>query len=345
MPFLVTAVDLRRDREVLVDFLTQNLSSTADCHRYDWLYTKCPFGPALAWLARDSDSNTIVGAAAAFPRRFHVGASFATGWVLGDFCIRPDYRSLGPALKLQRACLENGNGEKRRPLYDFPGSSMVPIYKRLGMEPTETLVRMAKPLRADRKIRERLKNPVLARGLSAAANTILALSDRGMKKTGQWTLSLLQGPCDEAFTALSQSASSSFGVYTDRQADYLNWRYLQHPNTKYEILTAHRDGTLQGYLIFTNEDENASIVDWFGLDNAEMLQSLVKGAITLLRERRTMTLSASLLQSHPRVALLKKLGFRERESQPVILQGPTAGVGSAGTAKPHWFLMDGDRES
>ena len=222
---------------------------------------------------------------------------------------------------------------------------MVAIYKRMGVEPMARLVRMAKPLRADRKVRERVKNPVLARGVSAAANKILALSDRGMKKNGQWTLSLLQGPCGDAFTALSQSASLSSGVCTDRKADYLNWRYLQHPSVKYEILTAHRDGTLQGYLIFTNKDENASIVDWFGLDNAEMLQNLVRGAVTLLRERGAMTLSASLLQSHPRVALLKKLGFRERESRPVILQGPPASTGSGGKARPHWFLMDGDRES
>jgi hypothetical protein len=344
MAFLVSPIDLRKDRDVLVDFLTGNLSSSADGKRYDWLYTKCPFGPALAWFARDSDSGTIVGAAAAFPRRFQVGGSFALGWVLGDFCIRPDYRSLGPALKLQRVCLENGNGD-RRPLYDFPGSSMVAIYKRLGMEPTERLVRMAKPLRADRKVRERVKNPVLARGFSAAANKILAFGDRRMKNTGPWTLSLLQGPCAQAFNTLSQSAASSAGLWIDRTAEYLNWRYLQHPSCKYEILTAYRDGTLQGYLVFTNKDGNASIVDWFGLDNAEMLQALVKGAVILLRERGAMTLSASLLQSHPRVAQLKELGFRERESQPVILQSPTGALGSGSTTKPQWFLMDGDRES
>jgi len=267
------------------------------------------------------------------------------GWVLGDFCIRPDYRSLGPALKLQRACLENGSGKPRRPLYDFPSSSMVAIYKRLGMESAEQFVRLAKPLRTDRKIRERVKNPLLARGLSAAANRLLAIKDLRLRSQEDWSISLYQRRCTEEFSQLSQPANLSDSLWTDRSADYLNWRYLDHPHTKYEILTARRNEQLCGYLIFTCTGEDASIVDWFGMADEKLLQALVQSAVILLRHRGADTLSASLLESHPRVRILEDLGFYKRESRPVVLQPPLDLELAGKTPGLQWFLMDGDRES
>ena len=73
-----------------------------------------PHGEARAWLAIDGDQETVIGVAAAFPRRFYAKRqtkSLPGCWVIFVFTLQ--YRSLGPALQLQRACLgvRESNGE------------------------------------------------------------------------------------------------------------------------------------------------------------------------------------------------------------------------------------------
>ena len=90
---------------MIIDCLRRFLSSEADAARYDWLYLQSPHGPASAWIAVDEGSGETIGVASAFPRRAVLDGAEVLGWVLGDFCIHPEYRTLGPALQLNRACL------------------------------------------------------------------------------------------------------------------------------------------------------------------------------------------------------------------------------------------------
>src|SRR6516165_11096555 len=93
------------DRGIIIEVLARYLTPLSDDHRFQWLYLNGVHGTPQAWLAVDANGDNICGAAAAFPRRFQMGNEEVLGWVLGDFCLDPQYRSLGPALQLQRACL------------------------------------------------------------------------------------------------------------------------------------------------------------------------------------------------------------------------------------------------
>ena len=39
---------------------------------------------------------------------------------------------------------------------------------------------------------------------------------------------------------------------------------MKHPHRTYEMLTAHVEGALAGYLIAGSEETGSRIVDWFG---------------------------------------------------------------------------------
>src|SRR5215470_1770022 len=102
----IRPVDLRVDHAPLTDLLSRNLGRSAVGPRFEWLYFGNPHGSAHAWVAIDESTGRITGAAAAFPRRLSIGGNLQVGYVLGDFCIDQQYRCLGLAVKLQRACLE-----------------------------------------------------------------------------------------------------------------------------------------------------------------------------------------------------------------------------------------------
>jgi hypothetical protein len=181
MTAVVRPVCFQSDEPALIELLQTNLPYRQHADFFQWLYRDNPAGEALALVAADPDSGQIVGAAAAFPRLMQCAGTEGRGFVLGDFCIDQKHRSLGLALALQRACLEGVSIPHPAFVFDFPSQSMLAIYKRLRIEVNGTLVRYAKPLRADRQIAARVPAPVVARGLSLVANAGLRLRDSGKR--------------------------------------------------------------------------------------------------------------------------------------------------------------------
>lgn len=341
----VRPAEVMGERATLTAFLSTYLSPNADDARYEWLYCKNPGGLARAWVACDAATNVIIGVASAFPRRIHCHGNEVRGYVLGDFCIHPHYRSLGPALALQRSCLEDLSQEGAGFVFDFPSKSMLAIYKRLRIEPQESSIRFAKPLRADRQIQSRILNKAAGRTLAVAANVALRLRDAVLGRSGAWTINEEITPCDEEFTLAARRWVSRMGMCADRSADYLNWRFLKHPQRRYQFLTARKNGRLCGYLIYHWAGDGATVVDLLGEDN-KACKALLVETIAIMRRRGVSILSAPFLGSHAGREILEDCGFRPRESSPVILLSLPWTAKHQGRQIPDaWYLTHGDRES
>src|ERR1700733_8629357 len=179
MTVSVREANLIADGPVLTDLARRYLAGHACETRFQWLYRENPFGQAQAWIAREN-SDKALGMAAVFPRRMYCNGNVITGCVLGDLCVSPEYRSLGPALQLQRACLASARSGSFALAYDFPSTTMLAVYRHLGVQPACTSTRSVKALRAE----------TYARGLHVSiprlvANAVnFALSIRDLKSAG-----------------------------------------------------------------------------------------------------------------------------------------------------------------
>jgi hypothetical protein len=345
MADLIRPAQVEDEKAALTTFLSAHLSREADEARFDWLYCKNPFGKARVWVVCESETGKIIGLSAAFPRQVTSAGKNAPGYVFGDFCIHPDYRSLGPALALQRTTLEDLSNEGSGFVFDFPSNSMLAIYKRLRIETSTSMIRYAKSLRADRQIQRRIPSPLAARGLSAAANVALRVRDAGLKRSSTWTIAEQTELCGEEFTQAAQPWSARFGICPVRTADYLNWRFLQHPQRRYHLLTARKGGELCGFLIYYLDAEDAVIVDLLAEADAA-LKALLVEAIEIARSHRVQTLSVPFLPSQAGKNLLEDCGFEPRESSPAILLNlPWSAKDGKGPDANRWYLTHGDRES
>ena len=326
-------------------FLSAHLSLEATTERFDWLYLKNPAGPGKVWVACETETGNIIGVSAAFPRKISRGGSEVRGYVLGDFCIHPDYRSLGPAIALQRKTLEDLSNDRADLIFDFPSSSMLAIYRRLRIEPQYSSIRFAKPLRADRQIRERI--PVKAAGtvLAAAANTALRLRDAKLTRSSEWSITEATAPCGEEFTIAFEKWAPQLGALGIRSAEYLNWRFLSHPQRRYQFLTARKGGNLGGYLIYHWAGQDATVVDLFA-EEQQVSRALLSEAIAITRGCGVQTLSAPLLGSPGYKKIFEDSGFHPRESSPVVVLELNGNAVHGGTEiEDRLFLMHGDRES
>jgi len=344
MPIVVRLADLSADRDLLLDGLKNWLSPQADERRFDWLYLSNPFGRARTWLAVDSVSGGLVGALSAFPRRFFRDGRQVQGCVWGDFFVDPKFRSLGPALQLQKVALSATDGKPWELTYDFPSQTMTALYSRLGIEVHSQLVRFAKPLRMDRLLTSRVLPTWLTNGIAVIGNAVLRATARRFYRTPGTTITVQEDPCSEEFTELALGVLRPIGIDVERSAEYLNWRYRNHPYTRHRLYTL-RDGTrLAAYAILVQNESDAAVMDLVGSDETSLQQLL----LTIERDLRrlgTMVLSVSVSQGHPFEQLLRSLGFRERESHPIICYTPQGSNGREVSALANWYFMDGDRES
>jgi len=346
MAIKIRSARFPEDRSSLISFLREFLTPLSNDRRFDWLYLENPAGQAHTWLAFNDADGAMIGVAAAFPRRICAHGQAVRGYVLGDFCIHPSYRALGPALQLQRTCLQFANSSPAERAYDFPSEAMSAVYRRLGVAPQDRMFRMAKPLRVDRKVASKVKSQILARGLSGLGNKALKWSRTRPGNGYEDEIILQEGSCTDEFTRLAAEVQKHAGVCVVRDAPYLNWRFLSHPVQKFEILTARKNKALLAYLIFTHEEQDVRIVDLLGTADTQLLRNIVLYAVEKAREGGAMTISASFLSSHPCIKLFESMGFRRREPCRVFLFPSAANPsGLQQSSADRWFLMDGDRES
>jgi GNAT superfamily N-acetyltransferase len=344
MALTIAQANLDTDRDVLIDTVRRLLTPRSNDARFDWLYNNSPHGAARGWLAIDETRDTIIGIAAAFPRRFYVDGSDVCFWVLGDFCLDSEYRSLGPALQLQRACLEVVEENHRTVCYDFPSAAMVAVYRRLGFSMTGQMLRLAMPLRVDRRVKEWVRSRAVQRVLSSVGNAVLKVGVPKAPVGDALEVSVQSGPCGE-FTALTEAQGGNVRIFLRRSAEYLNWRYVDNPLASYEIVTARRDGKLKGYAVWTEAEQDASVVDLFGEDDPVIVKALLAGVVGRLTDRCVTTLNLWLSDSHPWLSLCQKMGFRARDSVPMVCV-PGSILGNAGNMqRAKLFLMQGDRDS
>lgn len=344
MPIRTRRANLESDRLALIEIFRKYLAPQSDDARFDWLYRKGPHGEAQTWIAFDSSNDALVGAASAFPRTIYVGSQEKAGLVLGDFCIAESYRSLGPSLQLQRACMaaiEEGPFEF---FYDFPSTSMMAVYRRLGIQETGRLLRWAKPLRIARKLRAKVRSERLARSLAAVGDRILG--KRGWKGDKRaCDIALQQGRCGDEFTALDRRFRDLPGVRTARSAEYLNWRYLTQSSARHEILAARRAGALIGYVVYSADPADTSIVDLCAPEDPPVVARLLAEAVDRLRALGAETVNLNAGENHPWSFVFQRAGFRRREDSPVVTHVRANASISAANFRQNWYLMRGERDS
>lgn len=326
------------DEPLFVDMVRQHLNPGVDSARYQWLYRACPLGQPRAWVAEDA-KGTPAGIAAAFPRRVYLRGELKPAWVLGDFCVTVAHRSLGPAVRLQRACLD-AVSEAGCVIYDFPGLAMLPVYRRLRLRPSWSLRRFVKPLSLHGRLHRSIPRPI-ARCLARVAELVLArLEAHGAP--ADLDVHVQTQPCGPEFSRLAAAVGTAHGFCVDRSADYLTWRYLQAPH-HFQMLAARRGRDLLGYAVVRHRGQLLELVDIFGFPDAPVPSALLRAVLGVARCLGVSAVCATVAEFHPWVPHLRRWGFWPRERHPLILL--VAGRTIAPESGTTWFLSEGDRDS
>lgn len=330
METAVREASLAADRDELIAGLRQYLNPKTDDVRFAWMYEGNPHGTARVWACIDRTSGAIVGSSAALPRYFYVNGVRRLGCVLADSWMHPGYRYLGPAVALQRACIEPVRRGEYAIAYDLPQRSMIAVYQRLRVPVVDELTTYEKVVRLDRYLANRVHSPRIGRALAAVANPLIAMISSSRRSAD---LVLEPGPniWGEEFDDLAARTAPEYGVSIARTSEYLDWRFRRHFHNRYEMLVVRRQGRLAGYLIVLDDagSSQLNVMDFLLEPDRALWSAMIDGVIRLCRERGRSVLAISILAGDMRAAAVSAAGFASRRSLPCVLIASPA-VESAG---------------
>jgi hypothetical protein len=305
------------DQEQIIAGLRNHLNPLTDKQRYDWLYRQNPDGPARIWVIEDEQSGRIVGSSGLLPRLFYIDGKEVTGCVVADTWVHPDHRVLGPAVKLQRACIADIMSGTFRLGYDFPRQAMPAVYGRIRIAPCDTLTDFVRLLRFNSYLDNRFGGSPIVDLSARALNAIGRLLTRP-RSVRNLTLNFESRVCGPEFTPFHRRVAGK-SICVARTTEYLNWRYIGHFHKRHEIFTARRGGELAGYAVVQPDTPRAAIIDVVCENDDAVRLGLLSSLLSALAERCCDTASFSTLDSSGTTGTLRQLHFRRQSSAPFVM--------------------------
>ena len=147
MSLVIRRADLTSDRNTIIDILNRNIPTRQHAAIYEWLYRNNPYGPAETWLAVNSNTGAAVGTASVFPRPVMLNRKSIPGGLVGDFAIDAGFRSLGPAVLLQKETITPVSEGRMAITFDAPPDERgMSTFRRMGIPAVGRMLRFAKPM-------------------------------------------------------------------------------------------------------------------------------------------------------------------------------------------------------
>jgi len=138
-------------------------------------------------------------------------------------------------------------------------------------------------------------------------------SRRWRNHKDQWTFERVTS-FDERFDRFWEKMMDRYPIMVARHRRYLNWRYAQHPDIKYTIFTALRDGQLQGFIVLSVQHRfvlQGLVADLLAEDD-ETTEVLLKHAMSYFLGKGVDMVSSWNWPGTDFLRALENLGFSQR---------------------------------
>lgn len=319
----IRRVCLPDDRVEIMNVLNRNFGTCQE-RRFSWRHIANPAGRAWSWFMYDKATLATVAMATVFPRHMRFNGTLIRAGQVGEFAVDSKYRSLGPAVRLQRTTFEPVDAGEISFCYDCPPHDEgMSTFARIGMRPNCEVHRYALLLRSDEYLSRRLGDAAWTRPVVAAANLILRTRKSKGSRAPVEICEHVESFGDE-FSKLDEAASVAGTIRASRHQRDLNWRYVEDPMAsiclpnetagRYRVFTARRAGELVAFLVFfIQSDGVACLVDIFGFDLVETGLALLEVAVQVCKREHVSSFHAFCSDGSDLKPVLVKMGFRRRE--------------------------------
>jgi len=321
-----------------------------DAATFHWKYRDNPHGPALGRLACAPD-GTAVGGYSYVPRRFRRDGRRVLLMQASDAMTLPEWQGRGIFTGLDDLVAAEAGAAGVPWAFAYSGRLSLKGFLRNGwrhigdarvyrwcFRSRRALLRLGRlgPLAA---LSAPLADVALgwrtARRLPSGAESVLVRIDR----------------FDDEADALFEACVPAVGLIGERDAAWLNWRYVDTPGRRQEAFALRQAGRLTGWLVAEFAGGHAFLVDHLAVDEAAR-RTLLLAFTALAGTRAVEEATALLCDHHPAVPVLQDLGWAApsprrlfRDMFPVIVRACRPDSPPDDLHLVRWWLADGDRDA
>ncbi len=323
---------------------------------FSWRYDRGPHGQALSFLTRDGDGRAICGYACS-PRRVLLAGVEAESGPLGqtgDVMTDPEWRGRGIFRGLDARCMEEATERGWPAVIGLPNSTSAPLFVRMGWETVGEVCTHTLPLVADARARAaRLGAGRLAAwGAGRAARRAAGGRQRWsaeLRRAGIASAELTAFPAEVG--ALCAQVGRRFRFMVRRDAEFLDWRYLNAPSGLHRALGFYEADDFIGYVVVQVPDARTGIgflVDLLVADEGRV-PLFIGAALDYLVTAGASAARASAVVGSWWEARLGAAGFLppRRDDRKIIILHPNLAehaLVAAAREPTRWYFTDGDRD-
>jgi hypothetical protein len=310
--------------------------------RWDWQYRRNPAarrGEPLIWVAREG--GAVIGQYAAMPVIAHVeGREVEAAWGM-DVMVAPERQRQGLGEQLFRTWDRNVGAALGLGLTE----SSLGLFHKLRWPDLGSVPSLAKPLS-----RRALRRPSWSQGLNKLISALTYPWVRLVARPRPVTEEIRAiKQFDERFTELWKRIGGRFSFAVRRDANYLNWKYVQPPHVRYHIAALVRGDRADGYIVYRHVREplgrTTRLVDLFADPSDDA------GVLALLRwlDREARANDSDRIRTYLTHGafrkLLKKSGYYQTKSSVQLVAKINAHeVPRAFYAPEAWHVTLGDAD-
>lgn len=311
---------------------------------YEWLYRANPIGVARCWLVIERSSGELVACQCHFPWPVACGNERVEGEFSGDWVVLPRLQRQG----IYRLCTEvrdSHPGQNRTVVLGAPNAQSRGALKKIGRQNTilGPLPFARLPLDITEILRSRSWPRGAARIIGTAANSALDLwHGKILAPAGDIRIEQLRH-FDSSVDVLTYNCMITPSYWCPHEADFLNWRYLQHPVNSYVAQVALVDDEVSGYSVVRIDNKDATLMEFAAFPERQLLVGeLLRATIGVAREAGCHTLAFYATPSWRFWHLFRSLGFLSRKSE-IYLRAHCPDRAEV-SQEENWQLLPGDRD-
>lgn len=342
--YRIDTADPARDRDRILQFWERvGFSATDRADRYDWFYLRNPDGQGRIYVLVLEDGGEIVGTACAGTRWMRMPDDrLLRASVLVDFAVDPAHRSVGPALKLQRAT-RDAELKEADLLFGLPDTKAVPIFKRLGCDRLLQETSYAYVLRSGPYIQRRI--PAWAAPLGVAAGWTVDVVRSALLRL--WLLASGFRPTwesappagvDELWAESGIVAGCTVGV---RDRRFLGWRFGS-AGWRFAVIRGPAQTGIVAYMACRITGDELHIGDLLLPPGEGPKRYALLSFLSLLRRERVRVARVDLSGPAETARVLRETGFSPRSERPCFIV--SKGNLSAEEISGDWWFTKADED-
>lgn len=319
-----------------------------------WRYDRGPHGKSIALLSRTS--STAVSGYACSPRLILSNGderTLAPVGETGDVMTHPDWRKRGLFSALDVAALAEAKKRGWPVVFGLPNRRSAHIFVELGWMAVGSVRTWTFLFRADETARSvRLREGRIA----ALLTSFSARSCASRRRRASAGAAQIYGRRLERFPpavlALSRHVAQRHAWMVQRDAEYLNWRFLENPSRAHDVIGLFTgDHRFVGYAVVqkpSHANPVGYLIDILGLDESVEVAA-VEAGLAHLQSVGTSVAQASAIDGSWWENRLRTSGFlppRSTNTLSVIVNvlDPTHALATVALDPARWYLTDGDRD-